>query len=55
MKWRMMSVSSNEPNLKAELRRLLDEGWEPFAVTCEPNVAMGATTFNHTIWFRKKD
>lgn len=55
MKWRLMSLSSSERNLKEELKRLLGDGWEPFAVTCEPNVSMGATTFNHTIWFRKAE
>jgi len=47
-KWEMTFCSD------ASIGKYLEDGWEPFAVTCEPNVAMGATTFQHTVWLRRK-
>ena len=47
-KWEMICANDSD------IRRFLNNGWEPFAVTCEPNVAMGATTFQHTVWLRRK-
>jgi len=47
-KWKLLFCN------EVEAREYLESGWEPFAVTCNPNIALGAkTSFIHTIWLRK--
>ena len=48
-KWRLIYCNN------AEIRTYLEDGWEPFAVTCEPWYRQGHTDFQHTVWLRKEE
>jgi len=48
-KWEL--IWSNDKGI----RDYLYDGWEPFAVTCETNVSMGVTTFQRTVWLKRKE
>ena len=51
MKWEIMSRNPYPLN---ELNKLLEEGWEPFAVTVEANSATAVYNSKYVIWLRRE-